>query len=82
MKILCKNEKVSSDLRFHSKYRDEKNVLMFLKMIFSCKKKKFLLIYVFTANAEMSRNEKNALVGKSFFSSTLSQQKKDHGNIA
>ena len=43
---------------------------------FFWEKKKFLLIYVFTANAEMSRNQKNALVGKSFFSSTLSQQKK------
>ena len=46
-------------------------------MIFFCKKKKkLLLIYVFTANAEMSRDEKNAFIGKSFFSSTLSQQKK------
>ena len=76
MKILCKNEKVSSDLRFHSKYRDEKNGLMFLKNAIFLQKNKFLPRYVFTANAEMSRDEKNALVGKSFFSSTLSQQKK------
>ena len=52
-------EKVPSDLRFHSKYRDEKNGLMFLRNVFFCKNEKVSSDLRFHSKY---RDEKNGLM--------------------